>query len=219
MIDNEKAVTTEHVAGIPVRDAATAGLSRHYGLTMRPACRMTSLNRCPRWVEIGGEDCEGGPGAHGREPACRVRLVRRDGGCVFVLLRPGERRPAPCDPAGARGMLADGRARLRPVPAGPFTTALGVTAKGRAVAGHVRGQPALSAASAGRTGRMGAAAQRAGRHHSFGPAAPTEVACCQAAMQGSPWVGDARYSPGPAQRAEPDAQGQERGRGRLPGDR
>jgi hypothetical protein len=94
-------------------------------------------------------------------------------------------------------MLADGRARLRPVPAGPFTTALGVTAEGRAVAGDVRGRPVLGAASAGRAGRMGAAARRTGRPHSFGPAGPAEVSRYQAAMQGSPRVGDAHYSPGP----------------------
>jgi hypothetical protein len=34
LTDNEKTVTVEHVAGIPVRNQATVGFGRHYGLTI-----------------------------------------------------------------------------------------------------------------------------------------------------------------------------------------
>src|ERR1044072_8687140 len=34
LTDNEKTVTVEHVAGIPVRNPATVVFARHYGLTV-----------------------------------------------------------------------------------------------------------------------------------------------------------------------------------------
>ena len=34
LTDNEKTVTTEHVAGVPVRNAATVDFAAHYGLTV-----------------------------------------------------------------------------------------------------------------------------------------------------------------------------------------
>src|SRR5687767_15976730 len=34
LTDNEKTVTVEHVAGVPVRNPVTVGFGRHYGLTV-----------------------------------------------------------------------------------------------------------------------------------------------------------------------------------------
>jgi hypothetical protein len=61
LTDNEKTVTVEHVAGVPVRNPATVAFARHYGLTVatcmpadpatkgvaRPRCASPRLIWCP----------------------------------------------------------------------------------------------------------------------------------------------------------------------------
>ena len=63
-------------------------------------------------------------------------------------------------------MLAEEQARLHPVPAGPFTAALGVTRKvdDLSLVTFERG-PVLGAAPARRAGRVGPPARRSGGDH------------------------------------------------------
>ena len=48
LTDNEKTVTSEHVAGIPVRNPQMVAFARHYGVTITPACRPTRRPRAGR---------------------------------------------------------------------------------------------------------------------------------------------------------------------------
>jgi hypothetical protein len=125
LTDNEKTVTVEHVAGIPVRNPGAVEFGRHYGLTVAtcvpydPASKggsestvkLAKADLVPTAANLLGE--------YGSftalEAACAVL-------CEQVNARPHRvTRKAPAE------MLADERARLHPVPAAPFTAALGVT--------------------------------------------------------------------------------------------
>ena len=125
LTDNEKTVTLEHVAGIPVRNPAAVEFGRHYGLTVAtcvpydPASKGGSESTVKlAKADLVPTDANLLP-AYGSfaalEAACQ-------GFCDQVNARPHRiTRRAPAE------MLADERARLHPVPAAPFTAALGVT--------------------------------------------------------------------------------------------
>ena len=164
LTDNEKTVTVEHVAGIPVRNPAAVEFGRHYGLTVATCVPYDPASKggSESTVKLAKADLvptdanllpEYGSFAE-LEAACQ-------GFCDQVNARPHRiTRRAPAE------MLAEERARLHPVPAAPFTAALGVTRKVDAhVAGDLRGRPVLGAARAGRAGRVGAPARRAGGDH------------------------------------------------------
>ena len=125
LTDNEKTVTVEHIAGIPVRNAAAVEFGRHYGLTVAtcvpydPASKggsestvkLAKADLVPTDANLLGE--YGSFAA--LEAACEAF-------CGQVNARPHRiTRRAPAE------MLAEERARLHPVPAAPFTAALGVT--------------------------------------------------------------------------------------------
>ena len=125
LTDNEKTVTVEHVAGIPVRNPGAVAFGRHYGLTVatcvpydpaskggsEPTVKIakadlvpTDANLLPAYASFAD-----------LEAAC-------EGFCQLVNARPHRiTRRAPAE------MLAEERARLHPVAAAPFTAALGVT--------------------------------------------------------------------------------------------
>ncbi len=125
LTDNEKTVTIEHVAGIPVRNPAAVEFGRHYGLTIAtcvpydPASKggsestvklakavlvPTQANLLAEYVSFAA-----------LEAACAVFCDEVNARLHRVTRRvPGE-------------MLAEERARLHPVPEAPFTVALGVT--------------------------------------------------------------------------------------------
>jgi transposase len=75
LTDNEKTVTTAHVAGVPVRNQQTLDFARHYGITVltcQPADPATKGRR--RSVR------ETGQGRHrpqGHQPPRRLRHLRR----------------------------------------------------------------------------------------------------------------------------------------------
>lgn len=54
LTDNEKTVTVEHIAGVPVRNPGTVVFARHYGLTIAtclpadPASKVSALRQFPR---------------------------------------------------------------------------------------------------------------------------------------------------------------------------
>jgi hypothetical protein len=196
LTDNEKTVTVEHVAGLPVRNAAAVAFGRHYGLTVAtcvpydPASKggsestvkiakadlvPTEANLLPDYASFAG-----------LEAAC-------EGFCEQVNTRPHRiTRRAPAE------MLAEERSRLHPVPAAPFTAALGVTRKvdGLSLVAFEGGQYSVPHQLAGQAVWV--------RHHGgqvvithAGPAGPAEVARHQVTTPGSPRVDDSHYPPAP----------------------
>ena len=148
LTDNERTVTVEHVAGIPVRNPGAVEFGRHYGLTVAtcvpydPASKGGSESTVKiAKADLVPTDANLLPGYASfaeLEAACR-------GFCGQVNARPHRiTRRAPAE------MLAEERARLHPVPAAPFTAALGVTRKVDALSLVIRGRPVLHAAPAGR---------------------------------------------------------------------
>jgi hypothetical protein len=125
LTDNEKTVTTEHVAGIAIRNPAIVAAGNHYGLTIK-TCRVA--------------DPESKGGSEATVRVAKADLVPKDTNllpaygsfadlevacgsfCEMINARPHRvtRRP-PVE------MLAEERTRLHPLPAHPYTVAFGVT--------------------------------------------------------------------------------------------
>ena len=164
LTDNEKTVTVEHVAGIPVRNAAAVEFGRHYGLTVA-ACvpyDPASKGGSESTVKIAKADLVPAQANLLGEYASFAQLEAAcEGFCGQVNARPHRiTRRAPAE------MLAEERARLHPVPGGPVHRgARGDPPRRCDVAGCVRGRPVLGAAPAGRAGGARAAAWRAGGDH------------------------------------------------------
>jgi hypothetical protein len=196
LTDNEKTVTTEHVAGIPVRNPAAVALGRHYGLTLAtcvpydPASKggSESTVRVAK-ADLVPTDANLLPG-YGSFAELDVACGQF---CQQVNARPHRETRRP--PAQ---MLAEEQMRLHPVPAVPFTGALGVTRKA----------DALSLVSF-EGGRYSVPHQLAGqavwvRRHGgqvviahAGPEGMVEVARHQVTSPGSPRVDGAHYPPAP----------------------
>jgi hypothetical protein len=196
LTDNEKTVTVEHVAGIAVRNAAAVEFGRHYGLTVAtcvpydPASKggsestvkiakadlvPTGANLLPEYASFAE-----------LEAACQVF-------CDLVNARPHRiTRRAPAE------MLAEERARLHPVPAGPFTAALGVTRKVDALSlvTFEGGQYSVPHELAGQAVWVRRHGGQVVITHA-GPGGPAEVARHQVTTPGSPRVDDAHYPPAP----------------------
>ena len=209
LTDNEKTVTVEHVAGIPVRNPATAEFGRHYGVTVAtcvpydPASKGGSESTVKlAKADIVPTDANLLP-AYGSfaelEAAC-------DGFCGLVNARVHRvTRRAPAE------MLAEERARLHPVPARPLTAALGVTRRVdvTSLVTFEGGQYSVPHELAGEVVHV----RRHGEHvviaHA-GPDGAREAARHLAASPGSPRVDDAHYPPAPpgALHREPKARTQ-----------
>jgi len=196
LTDNEKTVTVEHVAGIPVRNQGAVELGRHYGLTIATCVPYDPASKggSESTVKLAKADLvptdanlleEYGSFAD-LEAACAAF-------CDQVNARPHRvTRRAPAE------MLADERPRLHPVPAAPFTAALGVTRRVDALSlvTFEGGQYSVPHQLAGQVVHV----RRHGGHvviaHA-GPAGPAEVARHLATTPGSPRVDDAHYPPAP----------------------
>ena len=214
LTDNEKTVTVEHVAGMPVRNPGAVEFGRHYGLTVAtcvpydPASKggsestvkLAKADLVPAAANLLGE--YGSFAA--LEAACAVF-------CEQVNARPHRvTRRAPAE------MLADERPRLHPVPAFPFTAALGVTRRADAMSlvafeGGQYSVPHRLAGQVVHVRRHGSqvviacAARRAGR----GGTPPRHLA-------GQPAAGRVALPARPARGAEPGAEAPHRGRGGVP---
>jgi hypothetical protein len=196
LTDNEKTVTVEHVAGIPVRNPAAVELGRHYGLTVATCVPYDPASK-------GGSEST-------------VKLAKADLVPANVNLLPAYASFAEleaacqafCDQVNARPhrvtrrapaeMLAEERARLHPVPAEPFTVALGVTrtVDGLSLVMFEGGQYSVPHQLAGQVVWV----RRYGEQvviTSAGPAGVAEVARHQVTTPGSPRVEDAHYPPSP----------------------
>jgi hypothetical protein len=197
LTDNEKTVTVEHVAGVPVRHPGAVAFGRHYGLTIAtclPAdpqtkggseatVRIAKADLVPTAANLLADYAS----FAALEAACEVF-------CGQVNGRPHrETRRVPA------GMLAEEQSRLHPVPAVPFTAAAGVTRKvdGLSMISFEGGRYSVPHQLAGQ-------AVWARRHgdevvivHAAG-AGLAEVARHQVTSPGSPRVQDGHYPPAPA---------------------
>lgn len=196
LTDNEKTVTVEHVAGIPVRNPAAVEFGRYYSLTIAtcvpydPASKggsestvklakadlvPTQANLLPAYQSFAE-----------LEAACQAF-------CEQVNARPHRvTRRAPAD------MLAEELARLHPVPQVPFTVALGVTrtVDAMSLVAFEGGQYSVPHQLAGQVVHV----RRHGEQVVIacaGPAGVSEVARHRQTTPGSPRVDDAHYPPSP----------------------
>ena len=196
LTDNEKTVTVEHVAGLPVRNPAAVQLGRHYGLTIATCVPYDPASKggSESTVKVAKADLvpadanllpEYGSFA-GLERACLAF-------CEQVNARPHRvtRRP----PAQ---MLAEEQARLHPVPGGPFTAALGVTRKVDALSlvTYEAGQYPVPHQLAGQAVWVRRHGEQVVITH-VGTGGPAEVARHLVTAPGSPRVDDAHYPPAP----------------------
>jgi hypothetical protein len=196
LTDNEKTVTVEHVAGIPVRNPAAVQFGRHYGLTVATCVPYDPASKggSESTVKIAKADLvptdanllEEYASFAALEAACQAF-------CDQVNARPHRitRRP----PAE---MLAEERARLHPVPAAPFTAALGVTRKVDALSlvTFESGQYSVPHELAGQSVHVRRHGEQVVITHA-GPGGPAEVARHQVTTPGSPRVDDGHYPPAP----------------------
>ncbi|TWP33028.1 IS21 family transposase, partial [Leekyejoonella antrihumi] len=125
LTDNEKTVTTEHVAGVPVRNTQIVEFSKHYGLTVHTCvpCDPASKGGSESSVKIAKADLvpkdtnllEQYETFADLEAACAVFCEQVNARVHRVTRR------APVE------MLAEEAARLHPVPVAPHTVAFGLS--------------------------------------------------------------------------------------------
>jgi Mu transposase, C-terminal domain len=196
LTDNEKTVTVEHVAGIPVRNAAAVEFGRHYGLTVATCVPYDPASKggSESTVKIAKADLVPADANLREEYASFAALEAAClGFCDQVNARPHRiTRRAPAE------MLAEERARLHPVPAAPFTAALGVTRKVDALSlvTFEGGQYSVPHELAGQPVWVRRHGEQVVISHA-GPGGPVEVARHLVTAPGSPRVDDAHYPPAP----------------------
>jgi hypothetical protein len=197
LTDNEKTVTSEHVAGIPVRNAKMLDFAHHYGLTIAtcmpadPASKGGSENA----VKIAKADlvpCEANllpeyDSFAELEAACAAF-------CQQVNNRPHRvTRRVPAE------MLAEERARLHPLPEHPWTAAFGVTRTvglNTPMVAFEHGSYSVPHTLAGQTVWVRPYAEQVVIVH-VGDAGPVEVARHARTTPGNPRVDDAHFPPRP----------------------
>ncbi len=196
LTDNEKTVTVEHVAGIPVRNPAAVQFGRHYGLTVATCVPYDPASKggSEATVRVAKADLVPTDAnllpAYGSfaqlEAACQVL-------CNQVNARPHRiTRRAPAE------MLADELPRLHPVPAAPFTAALGVTRRVDAMSlvTFEGGQYSVPHPLAGQAVYVRRHGEQVVITYA-GPGGPAEVARHLVTAPGSPRVDDGHYPPAP----------------------
>ncbi len=197
LTDNEKTVTVEHVAGIPVRNPAAVAFGRHYGLTVATCVPYDPASKggSESTVKVAKADLV--PAEANLLPAYGsfAELEAACGGfCEQVNARPHRiTRRAPAE------MLAEERPRLHPVPGVPFTAALGVTRKVDALSlvAYEGGQYSVPHELAGQVVYVRRHSEQVVITHA-GPAGAVEAARHLVTTPGSLRVDDAHYPPPPA---------------------
>ncbi len=115
LTDNEKTVTVEHVAGMPVRNPQLVAFARHYGVTVHTCVPADPASKggSESTVKIAKADLV----PKDTNLLRAVRLVRRAGGGLRGVLRAGQRPGPPGHPAGTRSRCSPrNAARLHPLP-------------------------------------------------------------------------------------------------------
>lgn len=197
LTDNEKTVTVEHIAGVPVRNPATVTFGKHYGLTIAtclpadPASkggseatvRVAKADLVPTEANLLGDYVS----FAAFEAACAAFTAE-------INARPHRvTRRAPVE------MLAEERARLHRLPDTPFTAAFGVT---RSIPEHTpmisfdNGQYSVPHELAGQSVWVRRHGEQVVVVH-VGEQGAVEVARHQVTTPGSPRVQDAHFPPAP----------------------
>lgn len=202
LTDNEKTVTTIHVAGIPVRNEQMVAFAKHYGVTIATcepadpaskggsenAVKISKADLVPTDANLLGEYGSFAELEAACETFCDTVNTR--------VHRTTRRIPAE--------MLAAERLRLHPLPDSPHTVAFGVTRKvpaGTPMVSFDSGQYSVPEHLVGqqvwvRTHGVGADEQIVIVH--IGDAGPAEVARHRRAAPGSPAIRDEHFSHKPA---------------------
>ena len=202
LTDNEKTVTVEHIAGIPVRNPQLVAFAEHYSVTVHTCVPADPASKggTEASVKISKADLVPKETNLREEYASFAELeVACEEFCEKVNTRPHRltKRP-PVE------MLAEERARLHPVAATPHTVAFGTT---RIVPANTpmvtfeSGQYSVPHQLLGatvwvRVQRTGAEEQVVIVH--VGDDGPVEVARHARAIPGTPQIDDAHFPPQPA---------------------
>ena len=202
LTDNERTVTTEHVAGIPVRNRQMLEFARHYSVVVHTCVPADPASKggTESSVRISKADLvptdanllEGYDSFAQLQAACEAFTEQVNARTHRITRR------VPAD------MLAEERARLHPVVATGYTVAYGVT---RVVPGNTpmvtfeAGQYSVPHPLLGET--VWVRVYGAGDHEQVvithvGGDGPVEVARHQRATPGSPRIDDAHFPPQPA---------------------
>jgi hypothetical protein len=197
LTDNEKTVTSEHVAGIPVRNAAMLDFARHYGLSIvtcvpaDPASKGGSENA----VKIAKADLVP---TEANLLDDYDSFVELDQACGLFCEQVNNRvhrvtRRVPAE------MLSEERARLHRVPEHPYTAAFGVTRTvplTTAMIAFEYGQYSVPHTLCGQTVWVRRHGEQIVVVH-VGAGGPVEVARHEQTTPGCPRVDDAHFPPQP----------------------
>jgi hypothetical protein len=202
LTDNEKTVTTEHVAGIAVRNQAIVAFARHYSVTILTCepCDPATKGGSESTVKIAKADLvpkdtnllEAYDSFADLEAACEAFCEQVNARVHRVTRR------APVD------MLAEEVAQLHPVPVVAHTVAFGVTRTVAAKTPMVAFDGGAYSVPSRLLGQVvwvrvhGAGADEQVIIVHVGPAGPVEVARHGRATPGSPRLDDAHFPPPPA---------------------
>jgi hypothetical protein len=196
LTDNEKTVTIEHIAGIPVRNAAAVEFGRHYGLTVATCVPYDPASKggSESTVKIAKADLV--PAEANLLPAYASFAALEAACTVFCDQVNG--RPHRVTRRAPAEMLAEERPRLHPVPAAAFTAALGVTRRvdPMSLVTFEGGQYSVPHPLAGQAVYVRRHGGQVVITHA-GPGGPAEVARHRVTTPGSPRVDDAHYPPAP----------------------
>jgi transposase len=202
LTDNEKTVTVEHVAGVPVRNPQMVAWSRHYGVTVHtcepadPASKGGSENT----VKLAKADLVPTDANLREQYASFAELEAAcEAFCTDINARVHRvTHRAPVD------MLAEERARLHPVPEHPHTVAFGVTrviAANTPMVSFEGGQYSVPHHLLGETVWVRVHGRGDGEQVVIvhvGQDGPVEAARHRRAMPGSPSLADEHFPPAPA---------------------
>jgi hypothetical protein len=125
LTDNEKTVTLEHIAGVPVRHPELAAFGRHYGLTIATCLPADPQSKGGSEATVRIAQADLVPTDANLRPSYRTFAELRaacDTWCDDVNARP--HRATRCPP---NERLAEEHRRLHSLPVQPYTTVFGVT--------------------------------------------------------------------------------------------
>jgi transposase len=148
LTDNEKTVTVEHIAGVPVRNAEAVSFGRHYGTTVLTCAPADPASK--GGVEAAVKISKSRPGADRHKPPQRLRLFRRPRAGVRGVHGHGQPPDASGDPPGTGRHAGRGTSPAAPSPDRTAHGGVRVGPPGAAehADDHLRPRPVLGAATA-----------------------------------------------------------------------